>query len=330
MEITVFSSHKFEKNALENAASEYGFSLNLLPVLLTMDTVVLAKGAEVICVFVNDTVSEEVIVKLSEYGVKAILLRSAGFNHVDLNKAKELGMFVANVPEYSPYAVAEHTVALMMALNRKLIKAHHRVSEGNFTLDGLTGFDFHGKTVGLIGVGKIGKKVANIMLGMGCEVIALDPVVNPSFEQIGIRYVTLEELCSKSDIISLHAPLTADNKHLINDDTVNQMKDGVMIINTSRGALIDTKAVIRGLKKRKIGYLGLDVYEEEKGLFFEDHSDEILQDDDIARLLTFSNVMITSHQAFLTHTALKNIADTTFQNLACYVKGKTCPNSLIK
>lgn len=328
MEITVFSSHKFEKNALENAASEHGFTLNLLPVLLNMDTVALAKGAEVICVFVNDSVSEDVMIKLNEFGVKAILLRSAGFNHVDLNKAKELGMFVANVPEYSPYAVAEHTVALMMALNRKLIKAHNRVSEGNFTLDGLTGFDFHGKTVGLIGVGKIGKKVANIMLGMGCEVIAVDPVVNPSFEQIGIRYVTLEELCSQSDIISLHAPLTADNKHLINDETINQMKDGVMIINTSRGALVDTKAVIRGLKKRKIGYLGLDVYEEEKGLFFEDHSDEILQDDDIARLLTFSNVMVTSHQAFLTHTALKNIADTTCQNLDCYIKGKVCPNAL--
>lgn len=329
MKITVFSSHKFEVAALENAAAEYGLSLNHLPVLLSMDTVALAKDAEVICVFVNDTVSDEVLTKLSEFGVKAILLRSAGFNHVDLKKAKELGLFVANVPEYSPYAVAEHTVALMMALNRKLIRAHSRVSEGNFTLDGLTGFDFHGKIVGLVGVGKIGKKVANIMLGMGCEVIAADPVVNPSFEQIGIRYVTFEELCSQSDIISLHAPLTSTNKHLINDESVKQMKDGVMIINTSRGALVDTKAVIRGLKTRKIGYLGLDVYEEEKGLFFEDHSDEILQDDDIARLMTFPNVLITSHQAFLTHTALKNIADTTFQNLACFVNNKSCPNQLI-
>lgn len=329
MKITVFSSHKFEVAALENAAAEYGLSLNHLPVLLSMDTVALAKDAEVICVFVNDTVSDEVLTKLSEFGVKAILLRSAGFNHVDLKKAKELGLFVANVPEYSPYAVAEHTVALMMALNRKLIRAHSRVSEGNFTLDGLTGFDFHGKIVGLVGVGKIGKKVANIMLGMGCEVIAADPVVNPSFEQIGIRYVTFEELCSQSDIISLHTPLTSTNKHLINDESVKQMKDGVMIINTSRGALVDTKAVIRGLKTRKIGYLGLDVYEEEKGLFFEDHSDEILQDDDIARLMTFPNVLITSHQAFLTHTALKNIADTTFQNLACFVNNKNCPNQLI-
>ena len=328
MKLTVFSAHKFEQAALEATAKIHKVELNLLPVLLNKGTLALANGSEVISLFVNDDASAEVLEGLYEIGVRAILLRSAGYNHVDLKKAKELGLFVANVPEYSPYAVAEHAVALMMTLNRKIIKAHNRVNEGNFALDGLTGFDFHGKTVGIIGMGKIGKKVANIMIGMGCEVLAVDPVINPLYEQIGIRYVTLIELLKYSDIISLHAPLTLDNKHIINEQSLSLMKDGVMLINTSRGALVDTKAVIKGLKSKKIAYLGLDVYEEEKGLFFEDHSDEILQDDDIARLITFPNVIITSHQAFLTHTALKNIADTTFDTLECYRKGEGCKNKL--
>ncbi len=328
MNVVVYSAHDFEKQALQVAANSVEASVQFLPVLLTVETAQLSQGAKIICLFVNDDASAPVLEKLHQIGVKAILLRSTGFNHVDLVKAKELGMFIANVPEYSPYAVAEHTVALMMALNRKLIKAHNRINDGNFSIDDLIGFDFHGKTVGIIGIGKIGKKVANIMMGMGCEVIAVDQVVNPNYEQIGIRYVSIEELCKTADIITLHAPLTATNKHLINNKTIGLMKKGVMLINTSRGGLVDTKAVINGLKKGQIGYLGLDVYEEEKGLFFEDHSNDILQDDQIARLMSFKNVLITSHQAFLTHTALKNIADTTFENYVDFKEGKTCDNRL--
>jgi D-lactate dehydrogenase len=262
-------------------------------------------------------------------GIMFVVLRSAGFNHVDLKVAKETGMRVARVPEYSPYAVAEHTVALMLAMNRKLVKAHNRIREGNFSLDGLTGFDMHGKTVGIIGFGKIGQVVASIVKGFGCTVIAHDP--DPklnSDNHLGVQFMDIDSLCRASDIITLHAPLTEQTKYLIDRNRIKIMKKGVMLVNTSRGGLINTKDAIDGLKSSQIGYMGLDVYEEEKGLFFEDHSSEILQDDVISRLMTFQNVLITSHQAFLTDTALQNIADVTISNLDDFETRNACPNEI--
>jgi D-lactate dehydrogenase len=248
---------------------------------------------------------------------------------VDLATAHALKIRVARVPEYSPFAIAEHTIALMLALNRKIIKAHNRIRELNFSLDGLTGFDMHGKTAGVIGTGKIGKIVASILRGFQCEVLAYD--IQPDHkwaEKPGVKYVSLEELCECSHIITLHAPLTEQTKYLLNARTIMLMKPQVMIINTSRGALINTRDVISALKSGKIGFLGIDVYEEEKGLFFEDHSEDILQDDVIARLMSFPNVLITSHQAFLTDTALLNIAETTMDNLSRMISGLDTSNEL--
>ncbi len=328
MRVTVFSAHGFELPFLEEALPQE-YELVPLKYALSPETAIMAAGSEVISVFVNDDCSAPVLDRLCESGVRCILLRSAGFNHVDLKRAAELGIFVANVPAYSPYAVAEHAVALMMALNRRLIRAHNRVSDLNFSLDGLTGFDFNGKTVGIIGVGKIGEIVAKIMNGFGCHVLVVDPNVNANLvSDYNVEYVDIETLCKKSDIITLHAPLLPNTKYMINRKSIAWMKDDVMLINTSRGGLVNTKDVINALKRRKIGYLGLDVYEEEQGLFFEDHSSDILEDDKIARLMTFPNVLITSHQAFLTKTALKNIADTTIDNLICYKEQTPCENKL--
>lgn len=328
MKIAVFSSHKFERASLAGAAAAQ-HELVFLEPSLSLVTAGLAGGCEAVCIFVNDDGSSAVLKQLSGLGVKWLLLRSAGFNHVDLDTAHELGIRVARVPEYSPYAIAEHTIALMLALNRKLIKAHNRIREMNFSLDGLTGFDMHGKTVGIIGTGKIGRLVANILSGFMCKILAYDVFPDKDWaKQTQVKYVSLDELCSNADIISLHAPLTEETRYMINRETIVKMKDGVMLINTSRGALVNTKHVIAALKMGKVGYLGLDVYEEEKGLFFEDHSEDILQDDLIARLLSFPNVLITSHQAFLTDTALRNIAETTFQNLAHFEKNEPCENEL--
>ena len=248
-----------------------------------------------------------------------MLLRSAGFNHVDLIKATELKIKVARVPAYSPYAIAEHSVAFMLALNRKLIKAHNRVMDFNFSLDGLVGFDMHGKTVGIIGTGKIGEILVRILHGFGCSVLAFDKNESQELkEKYDVEYTTCESLCAQSDIISLHVPLMDSTRYIINKHCIEKMKPGVMLINTSRGGLVDTKAVIDALKTKHIGSFGMDVYEEEEGLFFEDHSEDILQDDTIARLMTFKNVFITSHQAFLTDTALTNIAETTIYNLTSF------------
>lgn len=328
MEIAFYSTHQFERPYLE-AEKTAKHQLRLLDVALSPHTVVMSKGCEAVSIFVNDDASSEVLELLKLQGVKFLLLRSAGYNNVDITKAGRLGIQVVNVPEYSPYAVAEHTVMLMMALNRKIIRAHNRISDLNFSLDGLVGFDMHGKTVGLIGVGKIGEKVAQILYGFGCKLLAVDPLPNTILEQtIGLKYCSLSELCQQSDIISLHAPLVESTKYVIDKERINEMKDGVMLINTSRGGLINTKAVIKGLKIRKIGFLGLDVYEEEKGLFFEDHSDDVLVDDIIARLMTFPNVLITSHQGFLTRTALQNISKTVFDNLNNLITRGTCDNEL--
>jgi D-lactate dehydrogenase len=328
MNVTVFSTHSFEKETLRTALAGR-HTLHLLAPCLGVETAPLAAGSEVVCIFVNDDATAPVLEMLAGLGVRFLLLRSAGFNNVDLEAAKRLGIRVARVPAYSPYAVAEHTVALMLALNRKLVKAHNRIRESNFALDGLVGFDMHGKTAGVIGTGAIGRLVAQILRGFGCNVLAYDPMPDAGWaQQHGVRFTTQEELLRQSDIITLHAPLTPATQHLVRTETIAQMKPGVMLINSGRGGLVNTRDVIDALKTGRIGYLGIDVYEEERGLFFEDHSEEILQDDVIARLMTFPNVLITSHQAFLTDTALKNIADTTRQNLDAFETGAACSNEL--
>ncbi len=321
MKTTVFSTHKFEEPYLVGANNSK-HELNLLEVRLSENTVSLAQGAAAVSLFTSDDASARVLEKLSALGVRYIALRTAGYNNVDTKKAAELGIRISRVPAYSPYAIAEHAVALILALNRKLIRANNRVRDMNFSLNGLTGFDLNGKTVGVMGAGKIGAILVKILHGFGCNILIYDSSENHSLvDKYGVRYVDCKTICSQSDIISLHMPLTPDTKHLINGEHISMMKPKVMLINTSRGGLVDTKAVIEGLKTGKIGYFGMDVYEEEEGLFFEDHSDEILQDDVIARLMTFNNVLITSHQAFLTDTALTNIADTTIVNLDCFEKG---------
>ena len=328
METLVYSTHKFEKEYLVNANGSK-HNLRLLDAHLSLETAYLAKGVDAVSIFVNDNASAPVLEKLKEAGVKFLVLRSAGFNNVDLGKAKQLGFRVARVPEYSPFAVAEHAVALMLALNRNLIRSHNRVNDSNFSLDGLTGFDMNGKTAGIIGTGKIGAIVAKILHGFGCKILAVDEHENKALtENYEVTYTSYDTLFEQSDIITLHVPLLPATRYLINRDTIRKMKKGVMLINTSRGGLVNTKDVVNGLKNYQIGYLGLDVYEEEAALFFEDHSEDILQDDIIARLMTFRNVLVTSHQAFLTQTALENIADTTIHNLDCFESESKCENEL--
>lgn len=303
--------------------------MNFLEVRLTEETVSLARGSEAVALFTMDNASDVVLEALHSYGIKFIALRSAGFNHVALKRAAELGIMVARVPAYSPFAVAEHTMALILALNRRLTRAHNRVREMNFSLNGLTGFDMNGKTLGVVGTGKIGSILVKIAHGFGCHLLGFDKYPDASLtETYGLEYTDIERICTESDIVSLHLPLTPETRHLISDKLISRMKRGVMLINTSRGGLVDTRAVIGGLKSGQIGYLGLDVYEEEDGLFFEDHSDDIVQDDMISRLLTFNNVLITSHQAFLTDTALRNIAETTIYNLDCFEAGKASGNEV--
>jgi len=320
MKTTVFSTHKFEEPHLLSA-NKGRHELNLLEVRLTESTASLARGTEAISLFTSDDASAVVLEKLKDMGIKYIALRTAGYNNVAAEKAAELGIKVARVPAYSPYAIAEHTMALILALNRKLVRAHNRVRDMNFSLNGLTGFDLNGKTVGVMGTGKIGVILVKILHGFGCNILTYDNSEDGELiEKYGVRYTDCSTICRQADIISLHVPLVPSTKHLVDAKRISLMKPGVMLINTSRGGLVDTKAVIEGLKSGKIGYFGMDVYEEEEGLFFEDHSDEILQDDVIARLMTFNNVLITSHQAFLTDTALTNIADTTIYNLDCFEK----------
>lgn len=328
MKIAVYSAHKFELETLYQANSAK-HEIKLIDTYLTPETVALAESCKCVAIFTNDDASAPVLEKLKDIGVKYLALRSAGYNHVDLQKAKELGLKVANVPEYSPYAVAEHTVALILALNRKLIRANSRVRDLNFSLDGLTGFDMNGMTVGIIGLGKIGRIVARILYGFGCKLVGYDIQEDTELiEKYELQYVGIDELCEISDIITLQVPLNEQTKYIINKEQIANMKKGVMLINTSRGGLLNTREVIAALKTGHIGYLGLDVYEEEKGLFFEDHSENILQDDVIARLLTFKNVLITSHQAFLTTTALKNIAETTIYNVDCWSRNEKSKNEL--
>ncbi|CAN5577844.1 2-hydroxyacid dehydrogenase [soil metagenome] len=329
MKILFFSSKKYDQEFFSQTNENYGFDLKFIEVPLNNNTAVLAHGFDVVCVFVNDFVSAEVLKILSEQGVHVIALRCAGYNNVDLKAAENLGIKVVRVPAYSPYSVAEHTLALILTLNRKTHRAYNRVKEGNFALNGLMGFDLHGKTVGLIGLGKIGLVTAKIIKGFGCRVIGYDIVESEEYQQIGIEKCDLNQLYAESDIISLHCPLTPDTHHIINEESISKMNKGVMLINTSRGALIDTMAVIAALKKEQISYLGLDVYEEEADLFFEDLSNKVIQDDVFMRLLSFNNVLITGHQAFFTCNALQNIADVTLQNIADYKNKKQLVNEVV-
>lgn len=285
-------------------------------------------GFPAVCVFVHDLVSRRVLEEMKKGEGRLVALRCAGFNNVDLKAAAELGITVARVPAYSPYAVAEHAAGLIMTLNRKFHRAYNRVREGNFSLDGLMGFDLHGKTVGVIGTGKIGECFINIMKGFGCEVIAHDPFENEKLKSAGLRYVTLEELFAASDIISLHCPLTPDTKHMIGRESIAQMKKGVMLINTSRGALVDAAAAVEEVISGKIGSLGLDVYEEEEGVFYEDLSSTVIADDVLARLLSFPNVVVTSHQAFFTEEAMLNIAQATIGNITEFANTGQCANEI--
>lgn len=327
--IAVFDAHAFERGPLALANEPHGHELVHFEARLCAETAGLARGCPVACSFANDRVDAAALAVLAECGVRLVALRSAGFNHVDLEAAARLGIRVARVPAYSPYAVAEHAVALLLSLNRKLHRAHARVRELNFSLDGLVGFDLHGKTVGVIGTGRIGAAFCRIMKGFGCEVLAYDLHPDPELRESGtVRYASLEEIYARSRVISLHVPLTPATRHLIDEAAIARMSPGVLLINTSRGLLVDTRALILGLKSGHLGGAGLDVYEEEEGVFFQDLSDCGLQDDVLARLLTFPNVLITSHQAFLTEEALRGIAETTFLNIQEFIAGGPLSNEV--
>lgn len=321
MKVAVFNTKPYDREYLDRANAGHGHELTFFEAHLVPETAILAAGHGAVCAFVNDTVNAEVLRQLAAGGTRLVALRSAGFNHVDLAAARDLGITVARVPAYSPHAVAEHAVGLILTLNRKLHRAYARVREGNFSLNGLRGFDLYGRTVGAIGTGKIGAEFARIMLGFGCRVLAFDVVPGQACRDMGVEYVALDELLRASDIVSLHCPLGEHTHHLIDAARIASMKRGVMLINTSRGALVDTRAAIQALKSGHIGYLGIDVYEEEEHLFFEDLSAQIIQDDVFMRLLTFPNVMVTAHQAFFTDEAMMNIAGTTIANVTAFERG---------
>lgn len=315
MRVAVFSAKPYDKTFLD-AVNKDRHQLVYLEPRLDATTAFAAEGAQAVCAFVNDHLNADTLAILAQQGIRLVALRCAGFNNVDLVAAQSLGITVARVPEYSPHSVAEHAVALMLTLNRKIHRASARVREGNFALEGLLGFDFYGKTVGVIGTGKIGLCVTRIMAGFGCKILAFAPHPNAGCVEAGATYVTLPELLSQSDIISLHCPLTPETHHMINEAAIKMMRRGVMLVNISRGAVIDTRAVIRGLKSGVIGSLGLDVYEEEDNLFFSDLSNTVIHDDVFARLLTFPNAVITGHQGFFTHEALSEIANKTIENIS--------------
>ena len=320
--VAVFDSKPYMKQVLLEQSRER-FAFRFFDHHLTVDTIASAIGFKVICIFVNDTADAAVVERLGELGVEMIALRCAGYNNVDLNACAKHGISVARVPAYSPNSVAEFAVAMIMSLNRRIYRAHARVREGNFSLDGLVGFELNGKTAGIVGTGRIGKCAVDILLGFGCRILAYDPYPDPDLAKTSrVNYVELDTLFDESDIISLHLPLFPATKHLINADAIAKMKRGVMFINTSRGGLVDTAALIDGLKTGHIGSAGLDVYEEEGDYFFEDYSDTVIADDILARLMTFNNVVVTSHQGFLTGEALTNIADTTLDNIEEFVQGR--------
>ena len=329
MKIAVFSTKAYDRHFLDEENTKHHHEIAYFEGRLREASALLANGFDAVCVFVNDVLDLPTLELLKQGGVKVIALRCAGFNNVDLEAAGGLGIAVVRVPAYSPYAVAEHTAALILTLNRKIHRAHNRVHDGNFALDGLLGFDLHGKTVGVIGTGKIGEVFVRIMKGFGCHVNTFDVTPNPECEAAGATYVDLPTLFESSDIISLHCPLNPKTHHLIDAAAIELMKKEVMLINTSRGGLIDAVALIAGLKSGKVGYVGLDVYEEESDLFFEDLSGKVIQDDVFARLMTFPNVVITGHQAFFTKNALQNIAETTLGNISLLESGEPCLNQVL-
>jgi D-lactate dehydrogenase len=327
MQIAVFDSHQFDQAALEKSNQRRAHELAFFKPTLSRQTVSLAKGFPAVCIFVHDLLDEPTLSALKEGGTQLVALRCAGFNNVDLKAAGRLGVRVVRVPEYSPYAVAEHAISLLMALNRKLPRAYNRVRDGNFSLDGLVGFDLHGKTVGVIGTGKIGASFARIAQGFGCRVLGFD--VKPDPALTFLTYCPLEQIYRESDVISLHVPLFPETVHLINKKTLALMKPRMIIINTSRGALIDAADLVEALKEGRIAGAALDVYEEEEEIFFRDLSGTVLQDDVLARLLSFPNVLVTAHQAFLTDEALANISDATLDNLTAWEQGQPLKNELI-
>ncbi|MDP1570963.1 MAG: 2-hydroxyacid dehydrogenase [Vicinamibacterales bacterium] len=322
MRLALFDTQSYERVAFEAANAAFGHELTWFEPRLIAETAALAAGFPAVCAFVNDRLDRAALTTLEDGGTRLVALRSAGFNHVDLDAAAALGLAVVRVPAYSPHAVAEHAVALLLSVNRRIHRAHSRVREGNFQLDGFVGFDLVGKTVGVIGTGRIGKVFARIMCGFGCRVLAHDVAPDADLIALGVVYTSLDALYRESDILSLHVPLTPDTHHLIDEAVLRVMKRGVVLVNTSRGALVDTRALIDALKRGHLGAAGLDVYEEEEGIFFRDLSDQVLQDDVLARLLTFPNVLITAHQGFLTHEALANIAHTTLDSVRAFEAGE--------
>lgn len=328
MRVAVFSSKAYDRQFLTEANHHYGYELVFFEPRLTPQTATMATGFPIICAFINDQLDRSTLEAIAPLGVRLIAMRSAGYNNVDLGAARDLGITIVHVPAYSPYAVAEHAVGLILMLNRKLYRAYNRVRDDNFSLDGLLGFDLHGSSVGVIGTGKIGQCFAQIMSGFGCQIFAYDLYQNPACLELGVKYMELVPLLAASDIISLHCPLTPDTYHLINHESIQHLKPGAMLINTSRGALVDTQAVITGIKAGRIGYFGADVYEEEAELFFEDLSNTIIQDDTFQLLQSFSNVVITAHQAFFTRNALQKIAETTLSNIQEFEQGRPCTNQV--
>lgn len=328
MKIGFFSAKHYDIEHFDRTNEAFGAEIEYFDYRLCMKSVKLAHGFEAICAFVNDSLCEEVLVELAKNGTSIIAMRCAGFNNVDLDAAKRLGIRVVNVPAYSPESVAEHTIALMLTLNRKVHKAYQRTRDANFSLEGLVGFNMHNRTVGVIGTGKIGLATIKVLQGFGCKVLAHDPFPNQAVIDLGVDYVSLDEIYPNCDIISLHCPLTPDNHHLLCEESFEKMKPGVMVINTSRGGLLNAFDAMEALKSGQLGSLGLDVYENEKELFFEDKSNEIIQDDVFRRLSACHNVIFTGHQAFLTHEALSSIAYTSLMNVEQLVKGETCPNEL--
>ncbi|MBO6258415.1 MAG: 2-hydroxyacid dehydrogenase [Succinivibrio sp.] len=327
--IALFGTHSYDRACFTEINSSFGFDLHYLRSFLDLNTVAYTDGAKAVCAFVNDRCDGEVLKKLAEQGVELLAMRCAGYNNVDLKAAQKYNIHVVRVPAYSPYAIAEHVVALMLSLNRKIYRAYYRTRDGNFALHGLMGFDMHGKTAGIFGTGKIARVLINILLGFGMKIVAYD--LYPDYEyarQNDVTYVTPDELYAQADVISLNCPLTRDNYHLINREAISKMKRGVMIINTGRGPLIDTEALLEGLKSGIVGSAGLDVYEEESDYFYQDKSDNVITDDKLGRLLSYNNVLLTSHQAFFTREAMTNIATTTLQNCRDFFDGKPLLNEV--
>lgn len=329
MKIAFFDTHSYDKKSFVEANKAFNYEIDFRDYKLNENTALTAQGYDVVCVFVNDVVNAEVIKTLADCGVKLIALRCAGFNNVDLKAAAAAGIKVVRVPAYSPYAVAEHGVALLMSLTRHIPQAYLRTKTANFNIEGLTGRDLYGLTAGILGTGKIGRIMADILMGFGMKIIAYDPFPNEQWaKEKNIEYVGLDEIFQRSDVLSLHCPLTEETKHVVNHDRMKMMKHDAVIINTGRGALIDSKALVHALKHGHIGGIGMDVYEEESKYFFSDWSTDIMTDDTLARLLTFPNVIITGHQAFLTTNALKNLAETTLENVKAFAAGTELVNEV--